>query len=644
MQNLTENTLPKNLFLREEEQELQKLAYYGKFLVLSEFDDGWKYQMERQLLDYLVSLEVWELESKINLQVEREIDKEKWEIFAILKSQSLNPETEEKILEISTKLQKRFFMTPVNQKVGFGSSEDNSFKVELENLKSDDLWYERIEFQKIYVDILNLEDELESKTNQINLYKNIDDEITKALVDVLIRAKHDIESEIIVLQEELNNLLPELYKVLTLKKDNTPTSELSSFQADWIVQMSDKNYKSNDLWILDLLKKMEKIYDSNLEQNDRFYKKIEELLNIKWIETTKVTKWLLTNFETDEWYLTKAKILDAKNSNIYVHDGLVHDFNIEGLGEEINKIKIIEQKNWIVTFFIAELLNWNKILYKSLWNKYIPLEIDTNKEFKDFTIQLSGWNNNSDYYRWWIWTQIDWSKFYYYIYNWKFEILEIEWEIYFNRFNNISFLDNWTIKSWEIIVDDNKRNYFYLENWIYKYLEIKNQKDFKNFSNMNYEWGKLSYWEVVLINNKRNHFYKDGLEFRLLDINNWEKYKSYQDLKFNEEWIPISYIVELENWKFSIYQLKWKIYSPLKLEWKTEFSNYREFKYNNGIIKNWIVANWDWSKYFYLEDWEYKILEVEWKTIFTNFDHFIHNKEPFLIPQLLILVLYYTNN
>jgi len=417
------NKLIKNLFLREKEQELQKLAYYGEFLVLSDFDDGWKYQMEKQLLDYLASLDFWEQDSKINLQIEREIDKEKWEIFAILKSQSLNSETEEKILEISTKLQKRFFMTPVNQKVGFGSSEDSVLPVEVGELSESDFWYERMKFQKNYAEILSLEQKIKNISYYIE-NKNIDnDEITLALINELKNIKDIYSNDILTLKESLDKISVELYDNLAIKTI----------------------LGSNKTTILN------KVHQNNAKEEEN-----NTVIDESKVDLSKHSLWKIWECTLDKYKcIVSAKLLD-NDERIYSDDSKnkVVWFNLEWL-DSIKYIEVLEfnENKEVILFRVVIWASYYYYFFKEdkyerlqIWDHYVNINLDNyksdKKTWKPLYWSINIWNNSKAFF----WTE-----------NWEYNLIwNINWKIesiWYIKYNNNWKPIFWQVFSWDKWID-----------------------------------------------------------------------------------------------------------------------------------------------------------------------------------------------
>jgi len=566
----------KNSFLTPKEQKINNLAFYAEFIWLLDFDDWWKNILYKQFLDYLINLDLKEFEW-LSIKNEEVIEQEnsmKNHIKVILEAENINDKNiDDKILEITIKLQHIFSLSPVKQIVNFGQIDNSSIPVELEEKEKWDIWYNREVLQKQLVEILKVQDNLELINQKISLLQNTD--IDKNIITTLKDQRKTLENIILELEKELEKLRNSIY-LTTETKATTKTKKINPTQAEFISNLP-KNTNTNNSLVEEL-------------------KKVTDLSNrMKWLQ-----KW----FNSLEQRLTQI-VENVWKANL--------NFNLEDLEA---------QSTWILEDFILDENNyfkyWNinwktvqKVNWKIEWLKLEQTDII-------FDIKIINIGNNLHYLEIYF---IEWNEDIfkiYYIKNWKYNILDLDWKKEFEDYKDLKFDDNWNLLAWAVKLNNWNWKIFYTKNWIHISLDLDWKTEFKDYEYLKFDesWKFLA-WAIELGNWNYKIFYTKNWNLISLDLD-WEnEVINYDNLQYDNNWKFLAWAIIWKKWNWKIlYSNNWNL---IPLSFNSDWMHYNSFFCNIlKYDKNWkplaiVFKFWYWVyRIFYTENWKLVFLDLDW--------------------------------
>lgn len=208
-----------NTFLSPREQEIQNLAYFGEFLALLSFDDGWNWVIYPLFQQYIkeiqttlpewVTFESYETDSVSNI------------VRIILKSSSFSPESIDTVSRISQDIQARFFCTPVWQYLWWDTSRREIFQpLAITTEDFEHPLFFRLNLQDIATEILVGMYDVERINHLIEKFQHIESPQTHDTIKSQSTLKKAIQEKIEKLRGEFENTHAEYYLMMSTKKRN----------------------------------------------------------------------------------------------------------------------------------------------------------------------------------------------------------------------------------------------------------------------------------------------------------------------------------------------------------------------------------------------------------------------------------------
>ncbi|NUJ98202.1 hypothetical protein HGA92_05460 [Candidatus Gracilibacteria bacterium] len=599
------NHLTQNTFLSPEEREKRNLAYYGEFIALRDFDDGWENSLYKKALNYI-------LQSNIPIRVFEDSDKKKGYVKVILEISQLDNDMEQKIFDMSIALQREYFFTPIVQNTGFGVSEKSQVPAIVESPKQDEIGYQRYNLQKEVAKIFAIENELNKIKYQLDILSQSNEPYIQKIVEQLQEAKSQLEEKLGDLETSKNELIAQYYLNLATKNLETEVRvQISQFQASAILDLSGSDKGEKESTILDWIKKIEILMgeiSQEVGENQQEYKKNLDnlLLQFQQIlsqatnkEINCIETGIIGNVKIEENEITKGTLL-LTNKEFYKIGNKIQGFTLPGI-KEIKSIKYPKiLKNGMVIGFTAEDENGNEIIFWIAGNEYKELNLHGVKNTKNINLG----KNNKPYGK-----VMDENETHFWFEGEIYTTLKLP-GVENTKSSNVTKDESGKPKYGDITDENGNETIFWLEGGEYKKLELPGVNNIKYSDITKDENGKPKYGWVKDENGNIIYFWLEGDEYKTLNLPGVKNIRSSRIQK-EENGKPLYGGVKDENENETTFWTEGGEYKKLELPGVNNIKYSDIKKDENGKPKyGWVKDENENITHFWLEGDKYKTLNL----------------------------------
>ena len=244
----------KNSFLTQREKHIRSLYYYGEFLALLDFDDGWDSRVHPLLMKYIS-----EVSESIALSgIEVSCNEIQNQIRIILSASEVSDESIEKVFEISRDLQRNYDLSPIIQHVDKSFvSPKNMLPVECEKPGEGTLLHPRSVIQREVVKLQELVYDKESTQHRLDLLQDIKkgNPSMRTLFDAQEKTLHNTEAAIQKLSSQIPETIAMQYLLLSQIQSNSKAKVIVKKESD--VQETENSTPNTNNEIIQRLEKIE---------------------------------------------------------------------------------------------------------------------------------------------------------------------------------------------------------------------------------------------------------------------------------------------------------------------------------------------------------------------------------------------------
>ncbi len=594
--------LSKNTFLSPQEQQKRSHAYYGEFFAVKNFDDGWEQNLYNKVLQYLQTI----LDGEISIQVYDDLDTTHEKLNIILSVWELSQEVSDSLLEITTRLQRDYLCTPTVQNINYTWDADISLPVELSDISESDTWYHRFQLQSHIAQILTLRNETVRLEYMITQFSNASDSVMSQIVQDCKASLKALQANLKDLEQTTDELIAQYYLEISTKSfGSNVVHQISPIQADAVIDLGDNDNSQKWYKILEWMKSMEQLVESNAQstidaQNTitEFKTQMSDMISV----FTGVEVW------QSEYGVIKSPKYDGQRSR-YVTEW-------------------INMTTWKKFYLLNDCFTWFKlpgidIIRTIKWLTSTPHEILTTIEVND--------------------------KYTYYLEDWKYHLLEIQWVSNLKKVYSLDFTKETSVLCWGLYEDWlGHNNYFYRDwnsfkclvlNWVWVIGDIQKWWIYESRSWWSSNFitkmmgDKISFWkyktqqDIVSEVDEENEWWKlfilDQWVYKTLKIHGhgllyWVDWSGNQPSSFaiDKNKVPSVWYFKDEKGVKKVFQKTNNWYEELELENLEEPYTIIDMNINSDSkVSHWVykthgdICN---SGIFFLQDGKYKSFNVSW--------------------------------
>ncbi len=540
-----------NSFLSPEQKNAQSQAYYGEFFVLPWFDDWWQQNMYHKLLSYIQ----WIDDSDLNIRVFSNIISVEWSIHIILEIPNLDTDISDKVLDITTTLQRSYYMTPVTQNLHYSIDvNETTLPVVIQNSYTDDSQYHRLQIQSQMAHFFVNQNQLAQLDHVLVCTSQADDSSMQAMHDSFSQLKVTLTNQNNKILDQIQEYMAQVYlERATHIPSTSPKIALSQPQADAVIDLWwNKSVEQSGRVIewMDrfegMLSHLESVSDSSIVANQVHMEQITQENKLRWDESRK------------EIEAIKNQLYDFKSS---LFSALEQISWKEVIVDSYSPVSVIEQDEDDMVLKWVNMVNKKEFLeIHGVMHGFSVPDLNIVKNMKNYHAEdglLHVFWCKDEHDIWYI----------YYLKDGSYKRLILSWVKNICDFKELKFSDNN-----EILSGLYQDEYW---NWNLFY------QDWDSYVPMEPQWLDTSY----SVNKISKHCHTN--QPSVLYIDYWDGQEG---------------IVHLQG----------GVYKKLEIVGISEISSISVDRYNGRIILSWSFTSWAQQNKFFLENWVYKTIEVKW--------------------------------